>query len=337
MFIERSLSLGRPSASIAMVTIQNWMFLSSFEQLRANVLQRSAISSLVQIGYNSFPELNSKVVQAAAFVIKNTRSDLCGQFVNVNDAPQAANKEQEFLERIHSGKIHSVRDMEFMKLPGSPIAYWLTDQFREAFAGGVLLQEYAIPRQGFATGNNDRFLRLWHEVPLSNFKRDAHDAADANESGQRWFPCNKGGEFRKWYGNNSIVANWQYDGKEMKEYAGSVIRNPQYYFREGMTWSTLTSSSLSMRFSPSGYIFETKGSVCFALEDNPIQFALAWISTEPNSPNFTPARVHILWAFALCSVMRNGALIAFLRDVTWPSCLHVSRDFRVLLSEVALR
>lgn len=280
MFIERSLTLGRPSASIAMVTIQNWMFLSSFEKLRENILRKSAISLLVQIGYNSFPELNSKVVQAAAFVIKNTRSDLHGQFVNVNDAPQAANKEREFLERINSGKIHSVRDTEFLKIPGSPIAYWLTDQFREAFAAGVLLQEYAIPRQGFATGNNDRFLRFWHEVPLSNFKRDARNAAEANESGQRWFPCNKGGEFRKWYGNNSIVGNWQYDGKEMKEYAGSVIRNPQYYFREGMTWSTLTSSSLSMRFSPAGYIFETKGSVCFALEENPIQFALALMNTR---------------------------------------------------------
>lgn len=280
MFIERLRSLGRPSASIAMVTIQNWMFLSSFEQLRAHILQKSAILSLVQIGYNSFPELNSKVVQAAAFVIKNTNSDLCGQFVNVNDAPQAADKEQEFLERINSGKIYSVRDTEFLKIPGSPIAYWLTGQFRAAFAAGVPLQEYAIPRQGFATGNNDRFLRFWHEVPLSNFKRDARDAADANESGQRWFPCNKGGEFRKWYGNNSIVANWQYDGKEMKEFAGSVIRNPQYYFREGMTWSTLTSSSLSMRFSPAGYIFETKGSVCFALGDNTIQFALALMNTR---------------------------------------------------------
>lgn len=280
MFIERCQLLIREQGLIAMVTIQNWMFLSSYNQLRRNMLTSLEIRSLVQIGYNSFPELNSKVVQAVAFIIGNKLTASKGQFINLNDAPQAANKEKLFLAKIKIRDVYYVAASDLLKIPGQPIAYWLTDKFRSAFVSGVPLQDYAIPRQGFATGNNDRFLRSWFEVSFCNFKNDSIDAEDARRSLKRWFPCNKGGEYRKWYGNNEIIADWKNDGASMRSFSGSVIRNPQYYFREGITWSTLTSSSLSMRYSPPGHVFETKGSMCFASEGNSLHFALALMNTR---------------------------------------------------------
>ena len=142
------------------------------------------------------------------------------------------------------------------------------------------MQDYAVPRQGFATGKNDIFLRFWPEVSFDNFNRSAGNAIEAKNSMKRWFPCNKGGEFRKWYGNNFVVANWQNDGAEMRAFPGSVIRNPQYYFREGITWSTVTIAALSMRYSPPGFVFETKGSVCFPLNNRPFQVPLALMNTK---------------------------------------------------------
>jgi type II restriction/modification system DNA methylase subunit YeeA len=280
MFIERNLDLARKQGLVAMITMQNWMFLSSFEKLRQRLITDHDMAGLIQIGYNSFPELNSKIAQACAFVLRNSSHELLGSYLNLNDAPQSADKEKVFLEKKKQNDIFHVEMQTFRKIPGSPIAYWLSTKFFEIFKTGIPMQKYAVPKQGFATGRNEKFLRQWHEVSLDNFNRQAKDSLDARLSGLRWFPCNKGGDFRKWYGNNSVIANWQNDGAEMRAFAGSVIRNPQYYFREGITWSTLTSVSLSMRYSPVGFVFETKGSVCFPLKGNPIQVPLALMNTR---------------------------------------------------------
>lgn len=166
-----------------------------------------------------------------------------------------------------------------MKVPGYPIAYWASEAFIRAFIVGKQLGTIASPRQGFATGDNNRFLRFWHEVKLDNIFFGATDYIHAMYTGKKWFPCNKGGAFRKWYGNNDYIVNWQNNGKEMKNFAGSVIRNPSYYFQQGGTWSTLSSASFSMRYSPKGFLFESKGSVCFANDDSYLNYIIGFLNT----------------------------------------------------------
>ena len=164
---------------------------------------------------------------------------------------------------------------DFKKIPGSPIAYWVSPKELNAYQNGIPLREYATPRQGFATGDNERFLRQWSEVSL----KKAWVKNNSKTSYYKWYPCNKGGGFRRWFGNNNLFVNWENDGWEMKNFAGSVIRNPQFYFKEGMTWSTISSFKLSMRYSPAGFLFETKGSVCFPQHNHSLIFGLGLMNS----------------------------------------------------------
>ena len=111
-------------------------------------------------------------------------------------------------------------------------------------------------------------MRFWAEINIRTLAFECADKESAESSGAKWFPCNKGGEFRRWYGNNIFVVDWEHDGLRIKAQKGSYIRNPQYYFKKGITWSTISSSKLSMRYSPQGFLFETKGSVCFPESDD---------------------------------------------------------------------
>ena len=160
---------------------------------------------------------------------------------------------------------------DFKKIPGSPVAYWVSQRVIEIFSEFEPLSMLAKPRQGLATSDNDRFLKQWFEVAICRVGFGCENHSEAKESGKRWFPCQKGGPFKKWYGNNHFLVNWENDGQELLEYAGKLygsptrtIKNIPFYFKEGMTWSTISSSSLSMRYSPKGFISETKGAICFA-------------------------------------------------------------------------
>ena len=167
----------------------------------------------------------------------------------------------------------------FAAIPGNPIAYWVSVKLLSAFENGVALGEIAAPRQGLATGDNERFLRLWYEVNVDNAYFTATDSIQAMYTGKKWFPCNKGGTYRKWFGNNNYVVNWQCDGAEMKNFSGSVIRNVSYYFQEGGTWSTIA-NDFSMRYSPKGFMFESKGSVCFVNENNLLNYVIGFLNCK---------------------------------------------------------
>lgn len=285
MFIERCISLSILSGLSALVTIQNWMFISSFEKLRSNLLGTFHISDLLQIGFNSFPELNSKVVQAASFVIKNGKSNVPGRYINLNDAPQAANKKGVFERKIQQNEVFLTADQKFSSIPGSPIGYWLSDAVFDVFKDFPSLASVAPTKQGLATGDNDQFLRQWHEVECSNLGHGTLSSKETETRRERWYPCNKGGEFRKWFGNNSIVVDWQGAGKRIKSFKdekGKLRSRPQnenYYFRPGLTWSAISSGGLSMRLSPIGSMFETKGAMCFPAKEN-IFPALSFANTK---------------------------------------------------------
>ena len=223
MFMERGFELVPKHGYSAMVTMQSWMFLSSYESLRLKLLKETCISTLIQIGYNSFPELNSKIAQACAFVFGNSANAYKGSYINLNDAPQTADKELVFADKLKTKAVYLASTSDFRKIPGSPIAYWLSDKMRNVYSNSDLLSDHVQTAIGLNTGDNGRFLRLWSEVSTKKIDFHCPSIHACAERGRKWFPYNKGGSFRKWFGNRDFIINWERDGKEVKEYA--VERN----------------------------------------------------------------------------------------------------------------
>lgn len=158
---------------------------------------------------------------------------------------------------------------DFMKIPGSPVAYWASDEIRQSFNNADLLGEIAPVRQGLATANNDRFIRLWYEVSLFKSGFCMESRKEAQESNKKWFPYNKGGEFRKWYGNNDYLVNWQDDGAELNSFKPkAVIRNPNFYFRPSITWTLISSSYFGVRVCEHGFVFDVNGMSIFPDTEN---------------------------------------------------------------------
>ncbi len=264
MFIERTGALNCLSGFSGMVTMQNWMFLSSFEMLRDNLLAERTLRSLCQIGYNSFPEMNSKVAQASAFVIEKQKNAGSGIFFNLNDAPQSADKRLVFLEKRRTSEYYAPIPDDFRNIPGSPLAYWASDGVYAAFKSSQLLSAYASVGKGLDTGDNERFLRFWFEV---------------EQSPKRWVPCQKGGPFRKWFGNNDIVIDWANNGTALRNFPKANLRNAQNYLRPGISWTRVSSAPPAFRAFDAGQIFESTGPCVFS-EDIPEPVALGLLNSN---------------------------------------------------------
>lgn len=274
VFIERNLQLARKHGLVAMITMQSWMFLSSFEKLRAGILGQDTLLSMAHLGARGFDSIGGEVVSTTAFVLANSNdSEYKGSYVRLVDGNSEGEKESALREAIKNpncGYLYYAKSADFSKIPGSAIAYWVSDKILEIFQQSKPLNDIASPRQGLATANNDRFLRLWTEVNINNigFGLDSREAA--KKSGKKWFPYNKGGEFRKWYGNQEYVVNWENDGFEIRNFgtehglkARSRPQNTDKYFQESISWSKVTSSYFSLRFYPEGFIFADAGMSIF--------------------------------------------------------------------------
>lgn len=156
----------------------------------------------------------------------------------------------------------------FNSLPGNAWAYWASKNLIKAYQTGSKLEEIASPKKGLSTGDNDRFFRFWFEVSFDNTCFDATDYIFAMYTGKKWFPINKGGLFRKWYGNNEYLVNYQNNGRELQNFSGSIIRNPNYYFGESLTWTDLSTGSISVRYNKKGFIHDVAGPCIFELKTN---------------------------------------------------------------------
>ncbi|MGL5765834.1 MAG: BREX-1 system adenine-specific DNA-methyltransferase PglX, partial [Sarcina sp.] len=275
VFINRGFLFVKDRGFNCQVTMQSWMFLSSFEKMREEIIKTKMIQNLLYM---------DNMVMGIAFGTAATVFRNCGLFnfkgiyntIKYKDITEQ-NKPKEFPCNENLNTIASMAD--FTNIEGAPIAYWASESVKKIFKENKLLRDIAEPRQGLATGDNERFLKLWYEVNKNNFGLCV-DKESFIKNKFKWAPCNKGGAFRRWYGNNIVICNWFNDGIEMKNFKGSVIRNERYYFKEGLTWSTLTSSLLSMRYSPAGFVFETKGSVTFPLERENIWYLLGILNSK---------------------------------------------------------
>lgn len=259
-FIEKCGQLAKPHGFYAMITQHAFMFLSSYENLRRKLMLKTTVN-MAHLGARAFDEIGGEVVQTTAFVMTGHIKDYKGTYARLVDTVGENEKRDLFLS---GDKRFAAKQENFSKIPGSPVAYWVSENFIRAFENGRLLGEIASSKQGIATADNNRFLREWYEVNVEKILFDCSTHEESKTSPAKWYPYNKGGEFRKWYGNNDYVVNWQYDGAELRNFKKSVIRNPNFYFMPCFSWSLISSSVAAFRYKPKGHIFDVAGMSCFS-------------------------------------------------------------------------
>lgn len=265
-FIERGFKLAHRQGYSAMVTMASWMFLGSFERLRNCVIDRKGIISLLYMGHM----VMRIAFNTSATVFFNSETGITGAYTRVDqrDVIDETSGPLEFPTDSHG--FYRADASTFHDIPGTPIAYWISKGLISAFKQGKPLSAYASAKQGLITGENDRFLRRWWEVPFCGFSLQSQSASEAIESGCRWFPYNKGGFFRRWFGNREYVVNWENDGAEIRNFTdrfGKLRSRPQNtdsFFLPSVTWSLISSGYPAFRYSPPGSIFDARGSSLFA-------------------------------------------------------------------------
>ena len=266
VFIERCGELIVENGYQAMITMHSWMFLSSFEKLREK-LTRKTLINMAHLGARAFEEIGGEVVQTTAFVIeKSIMPEYKGTYCRLIEPNTQQGKEDMFLagdNRFITSQVN------FAKIPGSPIAYWVSLKVMNVFSNPSI-EDYVLFRQGMATSDNNRFLRLWFEVSQENSFYEAYDLDSAKNSKRKWFAYNKGGSYRKWYGNADYVVNWENDGAEMKAFTATLtqgmnvrLKSREYYFKECYSWSKISTGQIAFRYYPNGFAFDVAGCCVF--------------------------------------------------------------------------
>ncbi|MCF2561554.1 BREX-1 system adenine-specific DNA-methyltransferase PglX [Bifidobacterium boum] len=267
-FMLRTCELIRSHGYWGMINLPSWVSLSSFDSLRKKLLSTQYLFSFIDLGRGIFGSDFGTVAFVFHDAIPNGAVGCYRRLFDHHvDVRPVEKIRQLFLDKTYHS--YEVDQREFAQIPGSPIVYWLPQSLMETFSTGKQLKDVAEPKQGLATADNNRFLREWWEVTDSTIKFDCPDRDTAQASGKKWFPYNKGGEFRKWYGNQDYVLNWENDGKELFDFKPrSVIRNPRYYFKPSVSWSKISSGDPAFRYFPAGFVFDVSGTSCFCDESN---------------------------------------------------------------------
>lgn len=259
-FVERGYVLAHDAGYIAMVTMQSWMFLSSFQKMRERMLREKTLIAMAQIGYNSFPSMNSKIAQATVFALKNRFvPSFRGAFNNLNSAPQSADKSAVFLARDPATRFDVIA-AEFKRIPGSPVAYWVSEGVRQCYLN-PLLGSLAVTGEGLKTGENERFIRKWFEVDYTDTNLDQDHAP-------KWFQHTKGGGFRRWYGSCDDLLLYTDDGRELRAFPKASLSGKERYTQENISWGRITSGLISFRYTPVGSIPNMAGLALYPDSDN---------------------------------------------------------------------
>lgn len=267
VFIERVAQLTKPNRYSAMITMHSWMFLSSYEKLRSKILETDTVN-MAHLGARAFEEIGGEVVQTTAWIERKTDlKQFKATYKRLVDENSQTAKEQAFLNK--NDNAYNITKTNFSKIPGSPIAYWVSENMLKAF-DNKKISDIGEPRQGIIPGNVDAFLRLWHEVKFNKIGLNHTEYQDILKYRNKWFPYNKGGSYRKWFGNNEYIINMENNGYDIK-YSGKNnnyrLREPSLYFQEALTWSKISSGDFSSRYMPKGYLFDIAGCCVFYLND----------------------------------------------------------------------
>lgn len=242
-----------------------WMFIKTYEKLREYIINRKSIISLIQMEYSAFEEAT---VPICSYVLQNCRSDNKSLCFRLSDFKGGMDVQKEkVLEAIKNpncGYFYEAEQSNYSKIPGSPVAYWVSEKILQCYTSKTIY-DYATPCKGIDTGDNNVFLRLWYEVDIyKQFIPNGEKCKSIDFETKKWFPYNKGGNFRRWYGNNEYLLNWESNGAVLKSFKGSNLRNKDRYFNRGITWSTVTSGKSSFRYFDYGFLFDNGGSCLFA-------------------------------------------------------------------------
>lgn len=252
VFMESGLFALVPSGKIGMINQQAWMFLSSYKKLRIKLLKEYNIRNLLHLGAGVFEELNGEVVQSVAFVLDKIRNSTTGQYFRLVGPKNSDLKESLYLNK--STFFKNINQDDFSKIPGSPVSYWISKNEIELFTKKEEVGDHFYSSNGIQTGKNDKYVRFWFELE--------------NQNQKKWFPYAKGGTFRKWYGNQNFVVEWENNGKNIRSEKNSCTRGEEYYLQELVSWSDVTSGNLSARFYPEGFLFDAAGPSCFPKGSN---------------------------------------------------------------------
>ena len=270
VFIEKCQSITSKNGYQAMITQHSWMFLSSFEKLRVKILETDIVN-MVHLGARAFEEIGGEVVQTTSFVIhKNHIVDYKGKYCRLIEPTTQQGKEKLFLEKE---KRYEAEQSDFSKIPGRPVAYWVSQNIFSLFTQKCV-RDYAEPRHGMSTGNNDLCLKLWFEIDNKNVCWDASNLKEFDDSGRKYAPYKKGGSFRLWYGNNDYVIAYDTNSrKKMENLSGYRSSSTGFFFRPSINWSDVSTSAFGVRVSPKGFAFDGRGASMFC--DDNIRFYLA--------------------------------------------------------------
>lgn len=285
-FMIKNINLGKDDSYFGFMTPYVWMFISSYEQLRDKIISEYKISSLIQFEYSALQEAT---VPICSFILSNDVTDKIGDFYRLVKYTGGMAVQEEKFKEINCSKTkdyYKADITKFKNINGSPIAYWVSDKVFDIFKSSSSLIEVGDPRQGIATSDNNRFLREWFEVDKNKIQLNSKTVEEAKNSKLKWFPYNKGGEFRKWYGNIEHVVNWENDGYEIKNFkdeSGKLKSRPQnlqYIFRQGITWTLLSSSYFGCRYLPYGNISDINGMSYFLKDETKLYYTLGLFSSS---------------------------------------------------------
>ena len=279
-FMKKTIAMLKANRFTGLMTSYTWMFLTAFSKMRIEMLSENSLVTLVQPEYHTF--FKEAFVPICTFVLTNRCMNYAGKYIQLAKFTGAEEQEKRTLDAIMSSSCDykfTVKQSLFYQIPDMPIAYWLKPSTAELFINGSLLSKYADLRQGLITGDNDRFLRFWSEC-------DARKISTLNDRNKKWFFYHKGGEYRKWYGNMTLVVNWENDGFEIVNFRDdkgkqrSRPQNIRYYLQEGFTWTALTVADFNVRYMPEGGIFDAKGSSGFCNEKDNLKYIIGLCNSK---------------------------------------------------------
>lgn len=266
-FIVRGKKFGNLDSYLAEITASSWMFISSFESFRKSILENVTFCSMIQQSTHGFPFVTVPTCMFSLFLIHENH---IGQYIRLEDFDRPQWQQPKALEAIDNpdcGWFYRRRAEDFKAIPGSPIAYWASDAVFNAFKRGIALQDIARPRQGMATGENDRFVRQWWECPVSLCSFTSSSVEEVWKERRKWVPYNKGGNFRKWYGNNDYLLAFDENSFQILANQGNHLPSRHCYFKSSVTWSKISSGVIAFRYKPKGHVFDVAGTSIFADEN----------------------------------------------------------------------
>lgn len=278
MFFERGLELLAPSGISAMLTMQSWMFLSRFSDFRTDLLRKWFIGTMAHLGSRAFESIGGEVVQVVAACVSKHPTRSVGSYVRLVGFDSSNQKAHE-LAKVAAGSSNASEyradQRKFLEIPGAPIAYWASDDLLDTFKSGSRIEDVAPVRQGFQTGDNDRFMRFWHEVSRGRILFDAKSTEEFHRSGAKFAPYLKGGTFRKWFGNDEYVVAFDRVSYAKLAQLGNKLPSRALYFRESITWSALSSGDFGARYAGVGSTFSAKGACAFPSTNSARDLVLA--------------------------------------------------------------